>query len=101
MLFALPLVLLCRRGRAAMTWFHRGAAPGRRRRAPVRGKGRSALDAPYKPHPVCVTCRAATRRPWWLLAVAACLGLNGCQTWDEVTSRDFTVKTMFAHAPDP
>ncbi len=60
------------------------------------GKGRTALDAPNTPHPAKVyRIRAA-----WLLALVACLGPGGCQAWDEVTSRDFTVKEMFSH-PDP
>jgi hypothetical protein len=50
------------------------------------------LDAPNTPH--------AALSPWWLLAVVACLAPVGCQAWDEVTSRDFTVKGLFVR-PDP
>jgi HEAT repeat protein len=46
------------------------------------------------------TPQRASGGRWFLLAFAACVGAGGCQTWDEVTSRDFTVKGMFSH-PDP
>ncbi len=62
----------------------------------MRGKGRTALDAPNTPHPA----KVYRIRAGWLLALVACLGPCGCQAWDEVTSRDFTVKEMFSH-PDP
>jgi HEAT repeat protein len=41
-----------------------------------------------------------TRKAGWLGVALACVGLGGCVTWDDVTSRDFTIKSMFVH-PDP
>jgi hypothetical protein len=40
------------------------------------------------------------RQTGWLLIAGACVGLGGCVTWDDVTSRDFTVQGMFVR-PDP
>lgn len=38
----------------------------------------------------------------WGFVAAACLGLNGCAGfWDEVTSRDYKLKTAFSAKPDP
>ncbi len=41
-----------------------------------------------------------TRRRSWLVVAAVCASLGGCVTWDDVTSRDFTIKGMFVQ-PDP
>jgi hypothetical protein len=57
-------------------------------------KKEAALDAPNKSRP---------RKAWngrWLLIAVACAGVGGCVTWDDVTSREFTIKGMFVH-PDP
>jgi len=51
------------------------------------------------------TSRFRTGRKHWLLlpAALACLSLNGCVSlfWDDVTSRDFTIKGYFTSPPDP
>ena len=59
------------------------------------GKGREPVNA----RPTGRSPRAGRRL---LLALAACVALDGCAGfWDDVTSRDFKFKQLFSKAPPP
>jgi HEAT repeats len=104
MLFDHPLDLLSRHCASPRRddAVHSGGAAGEDTRD-VRGKRRTALDAANTPDTAIGTRCWTGRQGWWVLAAAACLGLNGCATswWEEVSSRDFNINKVFEKSPDP
>jgi HEAT repeat protein len=81
----------------------------RQRTRPMRGKVRTPLNAPERLPQELAPPRPFFALGWkrlqrWALppAALACLAFGGCASfWDDVTSRDFELRSLWAKPPDP